>query len=227
MEFLRNQNLTEYILTVQRILLGNYYHVTYLKKCYAVRLIQRVLRGYWGRYRAYTFRIGLIATVSLQRRFRKKRFYNWVVTIQCAFRSCVAQQVAEELRRLRDRLLKLYGPLILARSMRGHRRRQLIGSSFEATSMASNTRSPIRIKALEHRHQSREASEQQISHQIHDFLGGVRLKNAISPEAYMDFPTVLDALSARCIDINNIVFVENINHITLSCLSQWREATEE
>ena len=123
MESLRNICLREFVIKVQSQVRRRQAEQYRKRMMAAARVLVRYGRLFAAKIHLKNLRLRLLATVSLQRRFRKLVFNRKVVSIQCAFRKFQAKKVYNELKERREELLKIYGPMMTSRGMRNRRRR--------------------------------------------------------------------------------------------------------
>eukprot|EP01040_Poterioochromonas_malhamensis_P010041 gene10041-10914_t len=127
LEAMRNAAIVVHVIVIQTILRRAYWLRRYRKMKTSITLLQRIYRGFSARLYCWRRRLLNKAVTSLQRHFRKKRFIRKAFKIQLFYRFYRAQRLLRRLKQQRNKLLTIYGPLVLARDMRIKRRSSFTG----------------------------------------------------------------------------------------------------
>lgn len=129
LESLRNTSVMAFVVVIQTLFRRHITMLKYRKRKHHVELLQRVIRGHLARLRCRRLRFLTTAVISVQRLFRKRLFNLRILRIQMAYRCHLARVVYGELKDKKDRLYKLYGPLVTARELRIKRRKEFSGGN--------------------------------------------------------------------------------------------------
>ena len=123
LELFRNRSLSTCVVLIQAVVRGFCKHHRFYLMRRNVIHAQRLARGHLARKWVKMQRILLVSVVTLQRRFRKKRFFRGIVKLQAIVRRLRAIKVVKILQERRAKLLSAYGVLMSGRELRMHRRR--------------------------------------------------------------------------------------------------------